>query len=98
MMEEEMRRTRRRVPWQLRRYFAAQCEVARRRRHRTRGRRRAQAIVYLRHTQVDALACPCGERRAIVADISDNEVLVAVLAHLGPPTEARARIPAFELA
>jgi hypothetical protein len=51
---------------------------------------------------VDVLACPCGGRRAIVADISDSEVVVALLAHLGLPTEAppiaRARSPAFELA
>jgi hypothetical protein len=48
------------------------------------------------------LACPCGGRRAIVADISDSEVVVAILAHLGLPTEAppmaRARSPDFELA
>ena len=41
-------------------------------------------------------------RRAIVADISDREVAVAILAHLGLPTEAppmaRARSPAFEVA
>jgi hypothetical protein len=38
----------------------------------------------------------CGSRR----DISEREVLVAILAHLGLPTEAppmaRARSPAFE--
>jgi hypothetical protein len=49
---------------------------------------------------VDALACPCGGRRAIVADISAREVVVAILAHLGLPTEAppiaRARSPAFD--
>jgi Rhodopirellula transposase DDE domain len=48
---------------------------------------------------VDVLACPCGGRRAIVADISDRNVVVAILAHLGLPTEAppiaRARSPAF---
>jgi hypothetical protein len=51
---------------------------------------------------VDVLACPCGGRRAIVADISDRNVVVALVAHLGLPTEAppmaRARSPAFELA
>jgi len=51
---------------------------------------------------VDVLACPCGGRRAIVGDISDSEVVVAILAHLGLPTEApaiaRARSPAFDLA
>ena len=49
---------------------------------------------------VDVLACPCGRRRAIVADISEGEVVVAILAHLGLPTEeppiARARSPAFD--
>ena len=49
---------------------------------------------------VDVLACPCGGRRAIVADISDSEVVVAILAHLGLPTEAppiaRARSPGFD--
>jgi hypothetical protein len=51
---------------------------------------------------VDVLACPCGGRRAIVAAISDRNVVVALVAHLGLPTEAppmaRARSPAFELA
>jgi hypothetical protein len=50
---------------------------------------------------VDVLACPCGGRRVIVSDISEREVIVAILAHLGLPTEAppvaRARSPAFEL-
>ena len=36
---------------------------------------------------VDVLACPCGGRRAIVADISEGEGVVAILAHLGLPTE-----------
>jgi len=49
---------------------------------------------------VDVLACPCGGRRAIVADISEREVVVAILAHLGLPTEApplaRARSPGFD--
>jgi hypothetical protein len=51
---------------------------------------------------VDVLACPCGGRRAIVADISEREVVVAILAHLELPTEAppmaRARSPAFDFA
>lgn len=46
------------------------------------------------------MACPCGGRRAIAADISEREVIVAILAHLKLPTEAppiaRARSPAFE--
>ena len=49
---------------------------------------------------VDVLGCPCGGRRAIVADISDSEVVVAILVHLGLPTEAppiaRARSPGFD--
>jgi hypothetical protein len=49
---------------------------------------------------VDVLACPCGGRRAIVADISDSEVVVALLAHLGlppfAPPIARARSPGFD--
>ena len=49
---------------------------------------------------VDVLACPCGGRRAIVGDISDREVVVAILAHLGLPPFAppivRARSPGFD--
>jgi hypothetical protein len=49
---------------------------------------------------VDVLACPCGGRRAIVADISAREVVVALLAHLGlppfAPPIARARSPGFD--
>jgi hypothetical protein len=48
----------------------------------------------------DVLACPCGGRRYIVADIIERDVVVAILAHLGLPTEpppiARARSPGFE--
>ena len=51
---------------------------------------------------VDVLACPCGGRRAIVGDISDREVVVAILAHLGlppfAPPMARARSPSFDVA
>ncbi|XXT23955.1 transposase [Sorangium sp. So ce429] len=43
----------------------------------------------------DVLACPCGGRRRVVADISEREAIVAILTHLGIPTEpppiARAR-------
>jgi hypothetical protein len=50
---------------------------------------------------VDVLAYPCGALRAIVRDISDSEVVVALLAHLGLEAEApprgRARSAAFEL-
>jgi hypothetical protein len=49
---------------------------------------------------VDVLLCSWGARRAIVADISEPDVVVALLAHLGLPTFAppiaRARSPAFE--
>jgi hypothetical protein len=59
---------------------------------------RAQLLrrIYL----VDGLGCPCGGRRAIVADISEREVVVATLAHLGlppfAPPIARARSPGFD--
>jgi hypothetical protein len=66
------------------------------------GSRIAWAQLLRRIYLVDVLACPCGGRRAIVADISDSEVVVAILAHLGLPTEAppiaRARSPAFDVA
>jgi hypothetical protein len=37
----------------------------------------------------DVLACPCGGRRRLLADITDKEIVVAILAHLGLPTDAR---------
>ncbi|WP_437911559.1 hypothetical protein WME73_28270 [Sorangium sp. So ce302] len=50
----------------------------------------------------DVLACPCGGRRRLVADISEREVIVALLKHLGLPSEAppiaRARSPSCEAA
>jgi hypothetical protein len=50
----------------------------------------------------DVLACPCGGRRRIIADIQERDVIVAILAHLRLPTEpppvARARSPSFEAA
>ncbi|XYI02126.1 hypothetical protein ACMHYB_21055 [Sorangium sp. So ce1128] len=50
----------------------------------------------------DVLACPCGGRRRLVADISEREVIVAILKHLGLPSEpppiARARSPNCEAA
>ena len=66
------------------------------------GSRIAWAQLLRRIDWVDVLACRCGGTRTIVADISDSEVVVALLAHLGlppfaPPT-ARARSPAFDLA
>jgi hypothetical protein len=47
----------------------------------------------------DVLACPCGGRRRIIADISEPDVIVAILTHLRLPTEpppiARARGPTW---
>jgi hypothetical protein len=52
-----------------------------------------------------AVACPCGGRRRVVADIgqrAQREAIVALLTHLGIPTEpppiARARDPTFDAA
>jgi hypothetical protein len=46
----------------------------------------------------DVLACPCGGCRRIVSDVQERSAVVAILAHLGLPTEplpiARARDPA----
>jgi hypothetical protein len=51
---------------------------------------------------VDVLACPCGGRRRILADITEPDVVAAILVHLGLPTEppplARARSPSSEAA
>jgi hypothetical protein len=48
----------------------------------------------------DVLACPCGGRRRVVADITDREVIVAILDPLGLPSIpqpiARARSPALD--
>jgi hypothetical protein len=64
------------------------------------GSRIAWAELLRRMYLVDVLACPCGGRRAIVADISEREVVVAILAHLGlppfAPPLARARSPGFD--
>jgi hypothetical protein len=64
------------------------------------GSRIAWAQLLRRMDWVDVLACPCGGRRAYVADISDSEVVVAILAHLGlppfAPPIARARSPGFD--
>jgi hypothetical protein len=53
----------------------------------------------------DVLACPCGGRRRLIADIgqrAQRDGIVAILAHLGLPTEAppiaRARSPSFDAA
>jgi hypothetical protein len=48
------------------------------------------------------MASGVGHSEVLVADISDRNVVVAILAHLGLPTEAppiaRARSPAFAFA
>jgi hypothetical protein len=50
----------------------------------------------------DVLACRCGGRRRVIADISEREAIVAILTHRGIPTEppplARARDPSFDAA
>jgi hypothetical protein len=50
----------------------------------------------------DVLACPCGGRRSIIADITEPDVVVAILAHLNLPTKAppvaRARSPGEDAA
>ena len=64
------------------------------------GTRIAWAQLLRRIYRVDVLTCRCGGRRAIVAENSERNVIVAILAHLKLPTEAlplaRARSPAFE--
>jgi hypothetical protein len=51
---------------------------------------------------VDVLRCDCGGRRRVIADITDERVAVAILRHLGLPTEAppiaRARDPTSDVA
>ena len=50
----------------------------------------------------DVLACPCGGRRHVVAEITDPDAIVAILTELGldpaPPTIARARDPTDDIA
>jgi hypothetical protein len=50
----------------------------------------------------DVLACPCGGRRRVLAEITEPQVVVAILQHLGLPTEpppvAKARSPDSEAA
>ncbi|AUX47511.1 uncharacterized protein SOCE26_090320 [Sorangium cellulosum] len=50
----------------------------------------------------DVFACPCGGRRRLVTDLSEREVVVAILKHLGLPSEPppipRARSPSCEAA
>ena len=46
----------------------------------------------------DVLACPCGGQHRIVSDVHERSAVIAIVAHLGLPTEppplARARDPA----
>jgi hypothetical protein len=46
----------------------------------------------------DVLACPCGGRRRIIADVEEPSAIEAILSNLGLPTTAppvdRARSPA----
>ena len=50
----------------------------------------------------DALACSCGGRRYVVAEINEPDAIAAILNHLGldplPPTLARARDPTDDAA
>ena len=50
----------------------------------------------------DVLACPCGGRRYVVAEINERDAIVSILNHLGldpdPPAVARARDPTDDAA
>ena len=50
----------------------------------------------------DVLACPCGGRRHVIADITDHDAIVAILNHFGlapdAPKVARARDPTDDAA
>jgi hypothetical protein len=50
----------------------------------------------------DVLACPCGGRRRIVADVTEPAIITDILTLLGldpePPTLARARDPTDDVA
>ena len=50
----------------------------------------------------DVLACPCGGRRHVVAEINERDAIVSILNHLGldpdPPAVARARDPTDDAA
>jgi len=50
----------------------------------------------------DVLACPCGGRRRVVAEVNERDAIVAVLSHLGIDTDAppiaRARDPTDDAA
>jgi hypothetical protein len=66
---------------------------------RTTGARIDWASLMKRVFREDVLACPCGGRRRVIADIQDRDVIVAILGHLGlPPLAPRlapARDPTF---
>jgi len=60
----------------------------------TTGARIDWASLLKRTFREDVLACPCGGRRRVLADILDRAVIVALLRHLGLPTEAARIAPA----
>ena len=66
---------------------------------RSTGARIDWASLLKRGFREDVLACPCGGRRRVIADIQDRDVIVAILQHLGlPPLAPRvapARDPTF---
>jgi len=44
--------------------------------------------------QIDVLTCPCGGKRSLTAAITDHEVIVKILDHLGLPSEPPQVTPA----
>ena len=62
----------------------------------------ARASLLRRVHLVDVLSCPCGGRRALLADVTDAATVAAILAHIGlatePPLVARARDPSADAA
>ena len=61
---------------------------------RTTGARIDWASLMKRVFREAVLACPCVGRRRVIADIQNSEVIVAILNHLGLPTEAPRIAPA----
>ena len=55
---------------------------------------RSWATLLRRTFAIDVLQCPCGGRRRLVALIEKREAIVAILNHLGLPTE----VPTFAAA
>jgi len=55
--------------------------------HRVASARRKHSVQYERRSfEIDVLQCPCGARRAIIAFITDPDVVQAILECLGLPT------------